>query len=151
MLRALINGKEQSIYAESDKVLVKDGGSKLEAGDLIQYRTNSAGEITSIRVLMDIKTKNTETTLTPSENLTTVYGKVTKKFSNTINVTVNDGSVANYSIPENVNVYEVDTQVSKNNINIATVKDIQSFDKDENNRVFIKFYKDVIREIVIIK
>ncbi len=151
MLRALINGKEQSIYAESDKVLVKDGGSKLEAGDLIQYRTNSAGEITSIRVLMDIKTKNTETTLTPSENLTTVYGKVTKKFSNTINVTVNDGSVANYSIPENVNVYEVDTQVSKNNINIAAVKDIQSFDKDENNRVFIKFYKDVIREIVIIK
>ena len=151
MLQALSDGKEVSVFAESENVLVKGDSKKLEAGDLIQYRTNSKGEITSIRVLMDIQNKNTESSAEPVENLKTVYGKVTKKFTNTINVTVNDGGVVNYELPENVKVYEVDTTISKNNINTASVKDIQNYDADDNNRVFIKLYKDVVQEVVIIK
>ena len=151
MLQALSDGKEVSVFAESENVLVKGDSKKLEAGDLIQYRTNSKGEITSIRVLMDIQNKDTESSAEPVENLKTVYGKVTKKFTNTINVTVNDGGIVNYELPENVKVYEVDTTISKNNINTASVKDIQNYDADDNNRVFIKLYKDVVQEVVIIK
>lgn len=151
MLQALSGGKEVSVFAESENILVKGDSKKLEAGDLIQYRTNSKGEITSIRVLMDIQNKDTESLAEPVENLKTVYGKVTKKFTNTINVTVNDGGVVNYELPENVKVYEVDTTISKNNINTASVKDIQNYDADDNNRVFIKLYKDVVQEVVIIK
>lgn len=151
MLQALVGGKEVSVYAETEGILVKGDKQKLEAGDLIQYKTNADGEITSIRVLMDIKTKDTETSSTPVENLDIVYGKVTKKFTNTINVTVNGGDVINYALNDNVKVYEVDTTLSKNNINLASIKDIQSFDEEENNRVFIKIYKDVVQEVVIIK
>lgn len=151
MLQALVDGKEVSVYAESENILVKGDGKKLEAGDLIQYKTNADGEITSIRVLMDITTKDTEASSTPVENLDLVYGKVTKKFTNTINVTVNGGDVVNYELGSGVKVYEVDTTISKNNINVASVTDIQSYDEEENNRVFIKLYKDVVQEVVIIK
>lgn len=151
VLQALVGGKEVSVFAEAAGILVKGDSKKLEAGDLIQYKTNANGEITSIRVLMDISTKDTETSSTPVENLDIVYGKVTKKFSNTINVTVNDGSVTNYELGKDVKVYEVDTTLSKNNINVASITDIQSFDEEENNRVFIKIYKDVVQEVVIIK
>lgn len=151
MLQALVGGKEVSVYAETEGILVKGDKQKLEAGDLIQYKTNADGEITSIRVLMDIKTKDTEVSSTPVENLDIVYGKVTKKFTNTINVTVNGGDVINYALNDDVKVYEVDTTLSKNNINVASIKDIQSFDEEENNRVFIKIYKDVVQEVVIIK
>lgn len=151
VLQALVDGKEISIFAEDENVLVKNGSEKLSTGDLIQYKTNSKGEIASIRLLLDVNKKNEEATAEPAKDLKTVYGKVTKKFSNTINVTVNGGSVVNYAIPEDVIVYEVDTTVSKNNVNKASVSDIQSYDEDENNRIFIKIYKDVITELVIVK
>lgn len=98
-----------------------------------------------------LKAPDTETSSSPVENLDLVYGKVTKKFTNTINVSVNGGDVVNYALNDDVKVYEVDTTLTKNNINNASITDIQSFDEDENNRVFIKIYKDVVQEIVIIK
>ncbi len=151
LLVAFADGKEVSVYAESEGVLVKGESKKLETGDLIQYKTNSDGEITSIRVLFDISAKETEATNTPVENLQTVYGKVTKKFTNAINVTVNGGNVVNYTLGENVKVYEVDTTLPKNKVRVAEIKDIQSFDDEENNRVFLKLYKDVVEEVVIVK
>ncbi len=150
MLTALSNGKEISLYAEDTDVLLK-GESKLEKGDIIQYKTNSDNEIVSIRLLLDISTKDTETTAEPAEKLETVYGKVTKKFSGSINVTVNGGNETNYSIPSEATVYSIDTTKSKNNVNVANATDIQKFDEEENNRVFIKIYDDVVQEIVIIK
>ena len=54
-------------------------------------------------------------------------------------------------LSDDVKVYSVDTTVSKNNITVAETGDIQVFDADENNRVFIKLYKDAVQEIVIIK
>ncbi len=40
MLVALVDGKEVSIYAESENILV-NGDRKLQEGDIIQYKTNS--------------------------------------------------------------------------------------------------------------
>lgn len=149
MLIALVDGKEVSILAEDENVL-KKSESPLEEGDIIQFKTNSDDEIASIRVLFDITTKDTEKTEEPVEKLQIVYGKVSNKFTNSINVTVN-GESSNYSIPSDVTVYSVDTTISKNNITVAEVSDIQKYDEEENNRVFIKIYDDEVKEIVIIK
>ncbi|MBQ7975678.1 MAG: hypothetical protein IJ300_08345, partial [Clostridia bacterium] len=151
VLLAFMDGKEVELFAEDETVLVKGEGSALETGDIIQIKQNAEKEIVSIRVLFDVDTKNTEASANPAEHLNTVYGKVTKKFTNSINVTVNGGSAVNYELSEDVKVYKVDTTVSKNNITVAETSDIQVFDEEENNRVFIKLYKDEVQEIVIIQ
>lgn len=151
LLIALIDGEEKEIYADNENILTKGEGAKLEAGDIIQYKTNASGEIVSIRILLDIASKDTEAKNEPVENLVTIYGKVTKKFTDSINVTVNDGSAVNYSLNDDIKVYSVDTTKSKNNVTKAQISDIQSFDSDENNRIFLKLYKDVVQEAVIIK
>ncbi len=150
-LTAFVDGKEVSLLAEEEGILVKDGEQPLENGDIIQYRTNADGEIVSLRVLFDASEKDTEFTREPADELVTVYGKVTKKFASSINVSVNDGAAANYELNDEVTVYTVDTEKSKNNIEVSTAGDIQAFDEDENNRVFLKIYEDVVREVVIIK
>lgn len=151
VLKALVNGKEETLYAESEGILVKGDDKALQTGDIIQYKTNAEGEIVSIRVLMSIADKATEKTEKPAENLETVYGKVVKKFSDSINVTVNNGTTLNFELSEDVLVYNVDTTVSKNKVTLAEINDIQSFDEEEGNRVFIKLYKDRVTEIVIVK
>lgn len=150
MLVALVDGKEVSIYAESENILA-NGDRKLQEGDIIQYKANSKGEIVSIRLLLDITAKNNEFTLSPTDKLEIVYGKVTKKFSNSVNVSVNNSNTVNYTVPTETPVYSVDTTKSKNPITVAEISDIQNFDSDENNRIFIKIYDDVVSEIVIIK
>lgn len=150
MLTAYQGGKKITINAESEGVLVKNGKS-LANGDIIQYQTNSKGEISSIRVLFDTDNKESEKTETPVDNLTTVYGKVTKKFAKSMNVSVNGGSVINLQLPDGINVYEVDTSRTKNNISVVSAGDIQAYDEDEGNRVFVRMYKDVVQEIVIVK
>ena len=131
--------------------LVKDGSKPLQTGDIIQYKLNSKGEIAAVRVLLDITQKTTEKQENPVENLEIIYGKVTKKFTNSINVTVSNGAVQNIQIPNDVTVYSVDTTKTKNSVSVATRGDIQTFDEEENNRVFIKIYKDEVKEIVTVK
>lgn len=149
-LYAFQDGKEISIEAENETVLRKSG-KKLENGDIIQYQTNSNGEISGIRVLFDKDGKSTEKEETPAENLTTIYGKVTKKFSSSINVTVNGGAVKNLQISDDTVVYSVDTTKTKNNIKVITAGDIQAYDEDEENRVFVRLYKGIVQEIAVIK
>ncbi len=151
VLTVFVNGEEKKIFAESSAILTKGDSKPLAQGDIIQYKTNAKGEIVSIRVLMDIESKATETTTTPTDDLKTVYGKVVKKFTDSINVTVNGGDVTNYSIPADAVVYSVDTTIAKNNIEVATRGDIQNYDEEEGRRVFLKIYKDVVTEAVIIK
>lgn len=151
LITVMTNGEEKAIYAEDETVLVKGEGAKLQAGDIIQYKTNASGEIVSVRVLFDVASKDNEAVNEPIENLVTVYGKVTKKFADSINVTVNDEGVVNYAIGKDVKVYMVDTTKTKNNVTVASISDIQSFDEDENNRIFLKLYKDVVTEAVIVK
>lgn len=150
MLVALSEGKEVSIAASDKNVLMKND-AKLEKGDIIQYKTNNDNEIVSVRVLFDVNSVNDEAVNTPHEDLETVYGKVTKKFSNSVNVTVNNGRETNYVIPENVTVYSVDTLSSKNSVNKADVSDIKVYDEDENNRIFMTIVEDEVKEIVIIR
>lgn len=151
-LFAFVNGEKVEVLAEDTGILVKGvGNAPLENGDIIQYKTNDKGEIVSIRVLFDVDTKATEKNETPVEDLEILYGKVTKKFANSINVTVNGGSVRNVVLPSDVVVYTVDTTKNKNQIAVGTTGDIQAFDEDEGNRVFIRFQDEVVKEIVVIK
>ncbi len=149
-LIAFKDGEKIEVFAEEEGILVKEGGA-LETGDIIQYVTNANGEITNIRVLFDIDDKAEESETQVVENLKTVYGKVTKKFANSINVTVDGGSVHNYQLTGDTVVYSVDTTITKNNVSVVTTGDIQAFDEEEGNRVFIRLYKDVVQEVVIIK
>lgn len=150
VLNVLVDGKEETLYADGEGVF-KKGEEDLEEGDIIQYKKNADGDVVSIRVLMNIDSKGTEKTEKPAENLEIVYGKVTKKFTSSINVTVNDKDARNFRLSDSVKVYSVDTTVSKNKVTLAEINDIQSFDEEEGNRVFIKLYKDVVQEVVIIK
>lgn len=145
------DGKTVELLAEDEDVLLKSTGKQIQNGDIIQYKTNTKGEITTIRVLFDSEAKETEFNTSPVENLDLVYGKVVKKFTSSVNVTVNGGDVQNISIPKSAVIYTVDTAKSKNNIEEATFGDIQAFDEDEGNRIFIKIYKDVVQEVVIVK
>ncbi len=144
------NGEKIELLADAEGVLVK-GEDTLKAGDIIQYVTNADGEITNIRVLFDIDDKGTEAKTEIDENLTTIYGKVTKKFANSMNVTVDGGEVTNLQLGKDVLVYSVDSTIPKNKVTVVTTGDIQAFDEDEGNRVFVKIYKDVVQEVVIIK
>lgn len=150
LMTALVDGEEVSAYAKDGSVLVKNG-KKLAEGDVIQYKTNADGEIVSYRMLLDMDAKDTEAKAEPIENLVTVYGKVTKKFDNSINVTVNGENDVNYELPSDMTVYSVDTTITKNRVSAAQISDIQSFDEDEGNRIFLKIYKDVVTEAVIVK
>ncbi len=151
-LYALVGGKAVEVMAAESGILVKNGGREsLKNGDIIQYKTNDKGEIVSVRVLFDIATKATEKNETPVEDLEILYGKVTKKFSNSINVTVNGGSVRNVTLPSGIIVYTVDTTKTKNQVSEGTTGDIQAYDEDEGNRVFIRFQDEVAKEIVVIK
>ncbi len=72
-----------------------------------------------------------------------------KKFAGSMNVTVNGGEVMNLQLPSDVKVYSVDTAKTKNQVTVATTGDIQAFDEDEGN--FVKIYKDIVEEVVIVK
>ncbi len=150
-LVAYQDGKKITLDTEEQGILVKGEDEPLKTGDIIQYKLNANGEIADIRVLLDIEAKETEKDETPVENLQVIYGKVVKKFAGSINVTVGEGSAENIQLPEDVTVYSIDTTKTKNNITVATRGDIQVFDEEEGNRVFIKIYKDVVQEVVIIK
>lgn len=151
VLTAFVNGEEKKIFAKDNSVLVK-GEKSLEAGDLIQYKTNSKGEIVSVRVLMDISTKDTEGFTTPVENLNTVYGKITKTFADSINVSVNGADETNYKISDEIKIYSVNTKLSgSNKVQSATKDDLAVFDSFDNNRIFLKLYKGIVQEAVIIR
>lgn len=152
-LYAYQNGERISITTVEDDILVKDSGESkvaLNQGDIIQYKTNAAGEIDSITVLYDITQKDTEKTVEHSEDMTTSYGKVVKKFSSSFNLQVNDGAVQNYSIGD-AKIYVVDTTKSAQQVRVGDAGDIQKYDESAPERVFVRVYKDIVQEIVVIK
>lgn len=151
ILTALVDGEEVTVYAADDTVLRKGEGIKLETGDVIQYKTNSDGDIAGIRVLLDVSAKDVEFETETENEMKLVYGKVDKRFTDSVNVTVNDGAAANYSIGENVKVYSVDTTASRKNVTEVSFDDITVFDAEENNRLLIRIYDDEVKELVIVK
>ncbi len=143
------NGKEVELTATDTTVFVKGDNKKLKQGDIFQYSTNSKGEVDNITLLFDSDAMDTEFTKDINTDLTTVYGRVTKKFSDSINVSVN-GSIKNYST-EDALVYEYNSQRKTGNISVVTAGDIEVFEEGNEVRVFIKVYEDKVAEIVIVR
>ncbi len=144
-------GKEVDFLA-TDKSILRKGMSKdqpLAKGDIIQYRTNAQGEIDGINLLFNIAEKNTEFINEVSEDMTTVYGRVTKKFSGSINMTVN-GAVHNYATGDAL-VYLYDSSRSKADIQVVSPADIEIYEEGNEARLFVKIYEDVVQEMVIIR
>jgi len=152
-LYAARNGEMVEIETATSGILVNEDGEALKAGDIIQYRTNAQGAIDKIRVLFEAKDKEDEF-MVPSDGskaeLRLVYGKVDKKFANSINVFVAGGNPENFVI-DNAKVISVDTSKSSNVVTLATAGDIQRYDALSPRLVFLRIYKDEVKEVVIVK
>lgn len=152
-LYAFQNGERISVNTSETDVLVKgeEGQEKmLQQGDIIQFKTNAKGEIDAVTVLFDISTKETEASNEISEDLQTVYGKIVKKFSDSFNLQVGEGAINNYAIGE-ANIYVVDTTKTNNQVTVGDAGDIQRYDESDPERVFVRIYKDVVQEIVVVR
>ena len=154
-LYVIENGEKKELLATDKDVLVKpgEGGTsvKLQKGDIIQYKTNAKGEITTFRVLLDISKKATQFEATPTEDLDIVYGKVTAKFASSMNVTVNGGAEKNIAFG-GAKIYILDETKSVNGmVKEGTTGDIQKYDEADASYVFVKSYEDEVKEIIIVK
>lgn len=140
---------EMTFFETSESgILVNEDGETLKAGDIIQFRTNSNGAIDKITVLFEVDEKSTEFTKTEGD-MSLYYGKVEKKFSDSINVSVN-GTTENISVKD-AKVVMVDTSKTTNIVSVVSSGDIQKYDELSPRRVFVRIYDDVVREIVIVK
>ena len=149
-LYAYVDGERKTFVTAEEGVLVNGEGERLSAGDILQLKTNAKGEIEDIRILFEISTKDTEAKTEIDEDLVTVYGKVMKKFANSINVSVDGGEVENYAI-SGATVYEFDSSKTKEPVSVAEIGDITQYDELDESRVFIRIYKDQVKEIVIVR
>ncbi len=149
-LYAYVDGEKKTLSTTDEGILVNGDGEQLKAGDIIQVKTNAKGEIESIRVLFEIADKETEAKTTVADDLITVYGKVVKKFANSINVSVNGGAVENYAT-SGATVYEVNTTKTTNPVRVAEAGDITQYDELDVSRVFLRIYKDEVKEIIIVR
>lgn len=144
----LENGSRVELMAADKNVFVKDSGT-IAQGDIFQYSTNAKGEVDKITVLFNAGAKTTEFEKKISNDLSTVYGKVTKKFADSVNVSVN-GTVKNYSTV-GATVYEYDSTRKTNNVSVVTAGDIEIFEAGNEVRLFIKIFQDKVTEMVIVR
>lgn len=149
-LYAFVDGERKTFTTTEEGVLVNGEGTQLKAGDIVQLKTNAKGEIESIRILFEVDDKATEVKTEVAEDLVTVYGRVVKKFTNSINVTVNGGAVENYST-EGARVYEVDTSKTTSPVKVVEAGDITQYDELDVSRVFLRIYKDEVKDIIIVR
>ena len=63
---------------------------------------------------------------------------------------VNDGAVHNFSFA-NADIYTVDTTKTRNQIKVGDAGDIQKFDDLNPEKVFVRVYENVVKEIIIVK
>lgn len=143
------NGKRVELMSSDKNIFVKGGSKALKQGDIFQYSTNAKGEVDKITVLFDSEAKTTEFTNNVATDLVTVYGKVTKKFTDSVNVSVN-GTVSNYST-NGALVYEYNSQRKTGNVSVVTSGDIEVFEEGNEVRLFIKIYEDRPTEMVIVR
>lgn len=142
------DGKAVELSAADTEVFVKSG-KKLETGDVFQYNTNADGAVDSITLLLDQSKKDTEFTEEVTPELTTVYGCVVKKFTNSVNIDVN-GEVKNYSTA-NAMVYLFNSSRKNNKVTVVSPADIEIYEEGNPVRLFLKLYKDEVKEAVIVK
>ena len=142
------NGKPVELYS-TDKTVFLKGTSRLEAGDIFQYNTNANGDVDTITLLFDSNKTGTEFTKDVTTDLRTVYGRVIKKFSNSVNLEVN-GEVKNYSTL-NATVYSYNSEKKNDKVQVVTPADIEVYEEGNEVRLFMKLYKDEVTEIVIVR
>ncbi len=145
----LENGQRIELMSSDKNVFVKESGKPIKQGDIFQYSTDAQGAAQSITVLFDSEALTTEFTRDISTDLTVVYGRVTRKFSDSVNLSVN-GTVRNYSTA-NATVYEYNSQRNNNNISVVTAGDIEVFEEGNEVRLFVKIYDDAVQEMVIVR
>ncbi len=143
------NGQRVELMSSDKSVFMKSGDKKLAQGDIFQYSTNAKGEVDKITVLFDASAKTTEFSNNVATDLATVYGKVTKKFADSVNVSVN-GTVRNYSTTDAL-VYEYNSQRQNNNVTVVTAGDIEVYEEGNEVRLFIKISEDKVTEMVIVR
>jgi len=148
-LYAVVGNEKVELETAESGILVNGDGVKLKEGDVIQYRTNSQGAIDKITVLFEVKNKATEFKTTQGD-MELIYGKVERKFADSINVSVNGGTVENYSLND-VKVISVDTDKAVNMVTVSDAGEIQKFDELSPRRVLIRVYDHKVMEIVIVK
>ncbi len=148
VLYGLSEGRAVTINGSGTDIFVK-GSTPLERGDIIQYSTNTKGEADEITVLFNITNKTTEFSTEVATDLKTVYGRVTKKFSNSVNLDVN-GTITNYST-ENATVYLYDSARGTGKVSVVAPEDIEIYESGNEVRLFVKLYQDTVTEMVIVK
>ena len=142
------NGERISLTAE--KGIFKKGTKSLEAGDIIQAKADAKGKVKSISLLFDIEKSDKEFTEKLSDNLTISYGKVTKKFADSFNLQVGEGSAKNYTIGD-AKVHLIEIGGKSITVSSGNSSDIQKFDDLKPERVFVRIYKDEVKDIIIVK
>lgn len=152
-LYALQDGKEIKINAKDTDTLKKNGGI-LQTGDIIQYQTNSKGEIDKITVLFDSNDRANDDIEVMTEvegtEMVTIIGTVTKKFANSMNIKANNMPETNLDI-SNAVVYVYDASKSERaQVKVADSSYITKFDEAQPEKVFVRMYKGVVTEIVVI-
>ncbi|MBR3933393.1 MAG: S-layer homology domain-containing protein [Clostridia bacterium] len=148
-LYAYSGGKAINLTSKNELTFKKSNGKLIKEGDIIQLRTNAEGVIDAITVLFDTDLDNVEAKTKISDDLTTVYGRVIKKFSDSINVQAGGSSTENYEISK-ANVYVYDSTLNKNKISVGDSSDIERYEND-GGKVFIRIYKGTVKDIVVIK
>lgn len=148
-LYAFVDGESKTFVTVDDTILKNSEGKLLSQGDVIQYRANSKGEIDAITLLFESSKSETEFKTEHSDDHVTLYGKITKKFSDSVNVSINDGSAENYSF-ENAKIYVYDSSRSSKKLKAGDSSDLQSYEND-GGRVFVRIYKDEVKEILVVK
>lgn len=148
VLYGLSEGKSVTINARDTGIFVKSG-QPLVRGDIIQYSTNTKGEADEIQLLFNVANKTTEFDKTVMTDLRTVYGRVTKKFADSVNLSVN-GTITNYKT-DGATVYLYDSKRGDGKVSVVTPNDIEIYESGNEARLFVKLYEDKVTEMVIVK
>lgn len=142
------NGQRVEIMSSDKNVFVKNG-KPIVQGDIFQYSKNAKGDADAITLLFDSSAKDTEFTKTVQTDLDIAYGRVTRKFADSVNLSVN-GTVKNYSTV-GAAVYEYNSKKNNNNVSVVTSGDIEVYEEGNEVRLFVKVYKDKVQELVIVR
>ncbi len=148
-LYAAYDNQMTSFETKTSGLLKKDG-KELQQGDVLQLKLDRNGKIENISVLFDISAKNTEFSKVIDEDMQLVYGKVIQKFPSSMNVTVGEGDVENYSFT-NAKVYSFDSSKTGGSILVKTTADIVKSDGNNPFKVFVRIYQDVVREVFMVR
>ena len=82
--------------------------------------------------------------------MVTIIGTVTKKFANSVNVVANNMPETNLDISEaKVYVYDA-SKTEKSQVKVADSSYITKYDDAQPEKVFIRMYKGVVTEVVVI-